>query len=286
MKLGQMKKVVAVTGANGYIGSHVVDSLIEKGVEVIAIDVTGEYVNKRAQLITTDIFSGNPELFKQLGSPDVLLHLAWKDGFSHNSDAHMAYLSKHYEFINHLLSGGLNQIAIMGTMHEVGYHIGVVDENTPCNPISQYGIAKDALRRSMLLKTRGQDITFQWFRGFYIYGDDVRNHSIFTKLIDAERNGQAFLPFTSGKNRYDFIHVTQLAEMISASILQKEISGIINCCSGIPISLAEKVESFIRENQFKIKLQYGAFPDRPYDSPEIWGDTTKINQILNKIETK
>ena len=46
------------------------------------------------------------------------------------------------------------------------------------------------------------------------------------------------------------------------------------------MTLAEKVESFIKENNFKIKLKYGAYPDRPYDSPGIWGDATKINEIM------
>lgn len=276
-------KFIAVTGANGYIGRHVVDALLEKGAEVIAVDISTQNINKRAQSIEMDIFSGDPNIYMQLGSPLVCLHLAWMDGFQHNSDAHMGNLSRHYQFINNLVTGGLKQIAIMGTMHEIGYHVGVVDENTPCNPISQYGIAKDALRRSVLLKMRDQDVIVQWLRAYYIYGDDKRNHSVFTKLIQAEENGQEIFPFTSGKKLFDFIHIGELADMISTCVLQKEVTGIINCCTGKPVSLAEKVEGFIRDHHFKIKLQYGAFPDRPYDSPEIWGDTTKINQIMGKV---
>ena len=49
--------------------------------------------------------------------------------------------------------------------------------------------------------------------------------------------------------------------------MQREVTGIINCCTGQPISLAERVEQFIQEHGLKIKLEYGAFPDRPYDSP-------------------
>lgn len=50
-----------------------------------------------------------------------------------------------------------------------------------------------------------------------------------------------------------------------------------------PISLAERVEQFIQEHGLKIKLEYGAFPDRPYDSPCIYGNPSKINQILNNL---
>ena len=51
--------------------------------------------------------------------------------------------------------------------------------------------------------------------------------------------------------------------------------GIINICSGKPEKLADRVERFIKENGYRIKLQYGAFPDRPYDSKAIWGNDTK-----------
>jgi len=40
------------------------------------------------------------------------------------------------------------------------------------------------------------------------------------------------------------------------------------------------VEEFIKEHNFKIKLNYGAFPDRPYDSPAVWGSREKIDIIL------
>lgn len=45
-------------------------------------------------------------------------------------------------------------------------------------------------------------------------------------------------------------------------------------------ALKDKVEAFIKEKGLPIKLKYGAFPDRPYDSKIIYGDSTKINKIL------
>ncbi|MDU1854629.1 MAG: NAD(P)-dependent oxidoreductase, partial [Clostridium baratii] len=80
----------------------------------------------------------------------------------------------------------------------------------------------------------------------------------------------------------DFIEIDELVNQIAIASLQNEVTGIINCCSGEPISLAEKVEEFIRQNNFKIKLEYGAYPDRPYDSPGVWGDNKKIKYILQK----
>ena len=88
-------------------------------------------------------------------------------------------------------------------------------------------------------------------------------------------------PFTTGKTKYDFINVDELAEQISKAVTQTDVTGIINCCSGNPITLAERVENFIKEHKLKIRLNYGAFPDRPYDSPIIFGDNEKIRQIMS-----
>lgn len=279
-----MKKRILVTGANGYIGRYVVKNLLDMDAEVLAADMHTEGIDPRALILRENIFSDEEGLFTALGSPDACIHLAWKDGFVHNSDAHMGCLSDHYRFLRRMLQEGLQQILVMGSMHEVGYWEGPIDENTPCNPVTLYGIAKDSLRRALFSLTKEQDVTVQWLRGYYIYGDDERSSSIFGKIWAAEKRGEEWFPFTTGKNQYDFIQVDQLGKMIASTAMQTAVTGIINCCSGIPISLAEQVELYIRKNNMKIRLQYGAFPDRSYDSPGVWGDASKIQQILSACQ--
>lgn len=276
-----MKKVL-VTGANGYIGQHIVDKLLKRNYQVIACDVRNTGINEKAIFSDVSIFSGDKSIYDQLGKPDICIHMAWQDGFAHNAPSHMLNLSKHYEFITNLVEGGCRQIAVMGSMHEVGYWEGKIDEGTPCNPLSMYGIAKNALRQSLMLQAKTKDWQLNWLRAYYILGDDDRNHSIFTKLLAAAREGKKEFPFTSGKNQYDFIDVAELAEMIVEASTQKEHTGIINVCSGQPISLGEKVEQFIKEHNLDISLQYGVFPDRAYDSPIIYGDNTIIRKICKK----
>jgi len=62
------------------------------------------------------------------------------------------------------------------------------------------------------------------------------------------------------------------------------MTWIINICSGCPEKLADRAERFIKDNGYKIKLQYGAFPDRPYDSKAVWGDGAKIQTIMSRGE--
>lgn len=113
-------------------------------------------------------------------------------------------------------------------------------------------------------------------------GDDLKNNSIFSKLVAAAKEGKETFPLNSGKNQYDFIQIEELAHQISAVAMQNEVDGTINVCTGKPMPLGEKVEQFIKDNHFNIKPQYGVFPDRPYDSPGVWGNPDKINKILGK----
>lgn len=274
-------KKILVTGACGYIGRHVVKTLLDMGYHVVAADVQNRGIDERAETFISDIFSGDEYIYEKTGKPDVCLHLAWRDGFNHNSDYHLGHLSDHYTFIKHMCDGGLPHLAVLGSMHEIGYHEGMISEDTQGNPSSQYGIAKYALRKSCeLLYANSEHITFQWLRAYYIYGDDRLNNSIFAKIIKAAESGQKTFPFTTGKNQYDFILVDELAKQISTAITQNEVTGIIECCSGVPMSLANKVEEFIKINNYDITLEYGAFADRPYDSPIVYGDATKINKIM------
>ncbi len=273
---------VLVTGAGGYIGRHIVKELLDKGHEVLASDFSFKGIDERAKFIDEPIFSGEKDIFNRLGCPDCLIHMAWRDGFIHNSNAHMQDLSNHIIFLENMIDGGLKYLTVMGTMHEIGYHEGAIEENTPCNPLSMYGIAKNALRQTLLLYCKDKDVNLHWLRAYYIYGDDMRGSSIFAKICQAVEDGKKTFPFTTGKNKYDFIHVDKLAEQIVASSVQNEVNGVINVCTGNPISLGEQIETFIKDHNFDIKLEYGAFPDRPYDSPITYGDAAKIKKIMEK----
>ena len=267
---------ILVTGANGYLGQGIVRSILNNGHCVVATDFNTQFVDERAERIACNLFEvDNPYSFF-----DVLLHLAWRDGFVHYSSAHIDDLPKHYAFIKKMVDGGIQQVAVMGSMHEIGFFEGSINESTPCHPTTPYGIAKNALRDLTQMICKQKNIVFQWLRGYYIVGNSKFGSSIFSKITAAVDEGKTEFPFTLGQNQYDFIDYPDFCAQVAAVVGQKNEQGIINICSGKPEKLADRVERFIKENGYRIKLQYGAFPDRPYDSKAIWGNDTKIRKIM------
>ena len=276
---------ILVTGANGYLGSGVVKRLLDDGISVVATDYKSDQIDKRALIKKCDLFSiEDPYVFFE--KPDVVLHMAWKNGFVHNAPSHIIDLPKHYEFINRMVKGGCSQIAVMGTMHEVGFFEGSIKENTPTHPESFYGISKDAFRNIVKLLCKNSGIVFQWLRGYYIVGNSHFGSSIFSKITMAEERGDELFPFTMGANQWDFIDYEDFCEQVAATVEQNIVNGIINICHGRPEKLSDRVERFIKENGYKIKLDYGKFPDRPYDSKAVWGDDSKIRMIMNGYISK
>ena len=269
-----------VTGANGYLGHGIIDGLVNLGNEVVASDLCGGNADPRVDSIQADIFEID-EPFQFFGKPDVLVHLAWRNGFVHNADSHLEDLPKHYNFIKKMVDAGIRRVAVMGSMHEVGFHEGSIDENTPCFPMSLYGISKNALRQSLQAYLMKRDTSFYWLRGYYIVNNSSIGNSIFSKIVQASLRGEKHFPFTSGENQYDFLDYDDFCRQVVAAVTQDSVDGIINICSGKPEKLSSRVESFIQENGLEIKLDYGAFSDRPYDSKAVWGNDQKIRKILS-----
>ena len=195
--------------------------------------------------------------------------------------AHVNDFSKHVAFLQKMFDSDAKRIAVMGSMHEVGFFEGSIDESTPCHPETLYGIAKNAVKDVTIMMSKKTGKSYQWLRGYYIVGNTAKGSSIFSKIVQANEQGKTEFPFTSGQNQYDFLDYDDFCQRVALAVTQDEICGIINVSSGHPEKLADRVERFIKANGFNIKLKYGSFPDRPYDSKAIWGNSNKIEKIIS-----
>lgn len=282
----KMKKIL-VTGASGYIGSHVVNHLCENyssDYMVYAHGLNSDNIDCRATIVEGDVaeLSECDDLYDKMGKPDVCIYLAWQDGFNHNAESHMKNLYAHYLFLTRLIDGGTSQLVVAGSFREYGSCAGKVKEDLDVEAENFYVLSKKTLKRALEIYIRDKDVCLQWIRPFTVYGDEALNHSIMSKIVTWEAEGRETFPFTMGEEQYDYIEVNELAEQIIAIASQKEIDGVINCCSGKPTKLKDKIEAFLAENHMKIRPEYGAFPTRDYDSSVIYGDRTKLDKILKE----
>ena len=188
---------IMVTGADGYIGRGVASQLLDAGHKVMAMGLYScglKHDNLEEHI--GDVFSYD---FQSNEIPDVLLHLAWRNGFSHNDISHLDDLSKHYQFIKAALEAGVKRIAVMGSMHEVGYHEGAVERTHPATPLRPTVLRRTPSVSSLESSVANMVPRCSGSGGFYLVSNDGRGCSIFSKIVAAEREGKDEFPFTSGR---------------------------------------------------------------------------------------
>ena len=141
---------VLVTGANGYIGHHVIQSLLKYNVRITALvrnKANTINFDSRISIFELDIFNFEDNVFEQLGTPDVVIHLAWGYLSNFKSARHLENeLPAHYKFLKHLIDSGLNSLLVVGTCLEYGMQFGPMTENLKAAPIIPYAHAKNELR--------------------------------------------------------------------------------------------------------------------------------------------
>lgn len=272
-----------VTGASGYIGGYVANYLELQGHEVFAPIRFGSSHNlhPRISVIRGDLWEIEPSLWKTIASEATLIHLAWQEGFVHSADSHLAQLSHHYNFVRLLIDSGLTRFVGLGSMHELGPVSGLVTEECIASPVNQYGIAKNALRTSLQNLCEEWNVEYLWLRCFYIVGDDHKNQSVFSKMLELEAEGAEFIPLTTGDSRFDFIEVRELALLVVRAAVLPKATGVLNLGSGKVMSLRERIQLFKKENNLQLELKFGFFPERVGITQGAWPDLTRMNNMLS-----
>ena len=191
------------------------------------------------------------------------------------------HLQHQYLFLKNYISSGGQHILVTGTCLEYGLQSGCLFEDMPTNPVTAYGVAKNSLQQFIdILQNNQTSFVFQWVRLFYMYGDGQQAKSIIPQLHQAIAKGDKYFNMSAGDQTRDYLPVSKVAEYISKIAEQKKITGIINCCSGVPISIKELVKQYAELAESDIQFNYGFYPYNDYEPMHFWGSSEKLKTII------
>lgn len=276
---------VLVTGATGFVGRHVVAELIAQKHQVMAVARKPDSLkdmpwHNEAHFLACDVHGDDIEPILAF-APDVLVHLAWPGLPNYQQSFHFERnLPADYAFLRRAIESGVAQVLVTGTGAEFGLLSGALAEDAPTAPASAYGIAKDSLRRFLQHLQLSRPFTLQWVRLFHLHGEGQNPGSLLAKLDHAIDEGATSFDMSGGEQLRDYLPVQEAAHRISLLVSRPDICGVINCSSGIPISVRQLVEKRLSERGAALRLNLGAFPYPSYESMAYWGIVGKLGSLL------
>ena len=279
---------VLVTGATGFIGNYVIEELLRHNYTVVASSANKqkaeqvEWFNK-VTYISFDFTDFNSSLnyYHFFDKPDLMIHLAWEGLPDYKSSFHEEInLPRHLALLTNLIQNGLNDLTVTGTCFEYGMQEGCLNEELPTLPKNPYGKAKDQLRKELEQLQLLHPFVFKWARLFYMFGKGQNPNSLLSQLDKALANNEPVFNMSGGEQVRDFLPVEKVTAYIVKIAVQNKVTGIINCCSGIPISVKQLVENYLNESNKKISLNPGYYPYPDYEPMCFWGDNSKLKSIV------
>ena len=275
---------VAISGASGFIGRHVLAELILRKIPVVALTRNSARLRefaRKCEILELDISNCEPDVFAQIGKPDILIHLAWGGLPNYKSLHHFeTELPVHYKFLKSAIEGGLKTLFVSGTCFEYGMTNGPLSEALETNPQNPYGYAKDALRKQLSFLKGTSNFKMTWGRLFYLYGEGQPETSLYQQLMNAIKHEAKAFNMSGGEQLRDYLPVKEVAQIIVDLSLSLQDIGLINICSGTPISVRKLVEGWLAEKGANLELNLGHYPYPDYEPMAFWGENSHLKAIL------
>jgi nucleoside-diphosphate-sugar epimerase len=275
-------KRVLVTGASGFIGSHCLQPLRERGYDVHAVArarpaaAAGAVTWHAADLLDRAATAALVDAVR----PSHLLHLAWYvvPGQLISAPQNFDWVAASLELVRRFAEAGGRRLAVCGSAYEYDWRYGYCTEGlTPCTPDTVYGACKLALHEMVRALAAAQGLSAAWPRVFFLYGPREHPQRLVSSVIRSLLRGEP-ARCSHGRQVRDYLHVQDVADGL-ATVLDSEAEGAINVSSGTATTLREIVRTAARLVGRTELLQLGALPPRANDAPLVVGSSERARAL-------
>jgi UDP-glucuronate 4-epimerase len=246
-----------VTGAAGFIGSHLADSLVRDGHDVVGIDCFTDYYPRAAKEANLAALREQPrfrlvearlqdaELAPLLDGAEQVFHLAaqagvrasWGREFAHYSDHNVLATQRLLEAA--LAAGGPRLVYASSSSVYGDTDSLPLREDGPCRPVSPYGVTKLAGEHLALLYHRNHGLPTVSLRFFTVYGPRQRPDMAFHRFLRAARDGGEIVVFGDGRQTRDFTYVDDAVAAARAAALSGRAGSVYNVGGGERVALGD-----------------------------------------------
>lgn len=278
-----------VTGAAGFIGSHLCERLVAAGHSVAAIDAFIPYYPRNLKEDNIRTLIGRPNIqFSEIdlrsaslasivSDADVVFHLAAMPGLTESWSNFTLYESCNIVATQRLLEAlkenkKLRRLVYVSTSSVYGRYASG-DEHLPTRPISPYGVTK--LAAEHLCRAYGSEhgIPLVILRYFSVYGPRQRPDMGYTRFIDAMLAGKIIAIFGDGSQVRGNTYVDDCVAATIAAI-DAPVGELYNIGGGETVSVREVINRLESIVGCTAKLDFQ--PERRGDQKQTGADTTKI----------
>ncbi len=287
---------ILVTGAAGFIGSHMCERLSSLGYQVTGLDNFSDYYNvelkkanaaalhkKNISVINEDLCSG--DLSKILPSDiHYIFHFAGQPGISKDSTFE-SYQQNNFIATHNLLEYAqklpdIKMFVNISTSSVYGLQATYAEDEEP-KPASDYGVTKLAAEQLVLSRARLGILNSCSLRLFSVYGPRERPDKLFTRLIDCGINNKEFPLFEGSKNHLrSFTFVGDIIDGIQRVIGREEICNnqIFNIGTEAECSTAEGIQAV--EEILDTTILFKNLPPRSGDQLKTNANISKARRLL------
>jgi nucleoside-diphosphate-sugar epimerase len=272
---------VLLTGASGFLGRYVLDSLRRQGIATAMVGRRRAPDSAFAELLEADLLTTQDfaALVKASGATH-LLHLAWyaEHGKYWTSPLNLRWVEATTRLVEAFCEARGQQVVVAGTCAEYDWSLGYCrEDNTPLNPATLYGTAKDAARRLVMAVCSQHQVPCAWGRVFLPFGAGEASQRLIPSLIDVFRGKRP--PFGVNASAYrDFLHASDVAEGFIA-LLRSGASGAYNISSGQPLQLGDVVKELARLLNADPQAVLSLTSKHPDEQPLLVGDNCKLKTL-------